>query len=95
VAAWGGGQRTGPGGGAGAKPGVQVPTELDRSPLRRFGHHHSACRNAYRCAALSGWVDERENLIWVMKRPMPSIGIGLGYRLGFIFWMNSTRRNLF
>jgi hypothetical protein len=51
----------------GAEPGVQVPAELGRSPLRRFGHHRSASHNACHCAALRGWVNERENPIWVMK----------------------------
>jgi hypothetical protein len=63
--AWGGAPEDGPGGGAGADSGVQVPAELGRSPLHRFGRHRSASRNTYRYTALSGWVDERETLIWV------------------------------
>jgi hypothetical protein len=39
--------------------------------------------------------EERENPIWATKRLMPSMGCGMGYRLGQIFCVNSVWRDLF
>ena len=40
-----------------------------------------------------GYVKERTDLC-VTKRPTPDLGMGMGDRLGSVFNVNSTRRNL-